>query len=78
MTGTAVVLFTRDLRAHDDLALSAARHERVGIGADTRPNRRFNPQRQARLHGAEGAHVRRWTPELALGYELSRYMPIAW
>jgi deoxyribodipyrimidine photo-lyase len=34
----------------------------AGTGADTRPNRRFNPERQARLHDPDGAYVRRWLP----------------
>jgi deoxyribodipyrimidine photo-lyase len=32
----------------------------AGTGADTRPNRRFNPERQAKLHDPDGAYVRRW------------------
>ncbi len=35
----------------------------AGTGADTRPNRRFNAERQARLHDPDGAYVRRWLPE---------------
>lgn len=35
----------------------------AGTGADTRPNRRFNPERQARLHDPDGAYVARWLPE---------------
>ena len=35
----------------------------AGTGADTRPNRRFDPERQARLHDPEGAYVGRWLPE---------------
>ena len=35
----------------------------AGTGADTRPNRRFNPERQARLHDPGGDYVRRWLPE---------------
>ena len=35
----------------------------AGTGADTRPNRRFNPERQARLHDPDGAYVSRWLPE---------------
>jgi len=37
----------------------------AGTGADTRPNRRFNPKRQARLHDPDGAYVRRWVAEPA-------------
>jgi deoxyribodipyrimidine photo-lyase len=36
----------------------------AGTGADTRPNRVFNPTRQARRFDPEGAYVRRWVPEL--------------
>jgi deoxyribodipyrimidine photolyase len=35
----------------------------AGTGADTRPNRRFSPERQARLHDPDGAYVRRWLSE---------------
>ena len=37
----------------------------AGTGTDTRPNRRFNPIRQGRLHDPDGDYVRRWVPELA-------------
>ena len=37
----------------------------AGTGADTRPNRVFNPTRQARRYDPEGAYVRRWVDELA-------------
>jgi deoxyribodipyrimidine photo-lyase len=36
----------------------------AGTGADTRPNRTFNPERQARRYDPDGAYVRRWVPEL--------------
>ena len=36
----------------------------AGTGADTRPNRVFNPSRQARRFDPHGAYVRRWVPEL--------------
>ena len=36
----------------------------AGTGADTRPNRVFNPTRQARRFDPDGAYVRRWLPEL--------------
>jgi deoxyribodipyrimidine photo-lyase len=36
----------------------------AGTGADTRPNRVFNPTRQARRFDPNGAYVRRWVPEL--------------
>jgi deoxyribodipyrimidine photo-lyase len=37
----------------------------AGTGNDTRPNRRFNPIRQAERFDPDGAYVRRWLPELA-------------
>lgn len=37
----------------------------AGTGADTRPNRMFNPTRQAARHDPTGDYVRRWVPELA-------------
>jgi deoxyribodipyrimidine photo-lyase len=36
----------------------------AGTGADTRPNRVFNPTRQAHRYDPEGDYVRRWVPEL--------------
>jgi deoxyribodipyrimidine photo-lyase len=36
----------------------------AGTGADTRPNRVLNPERQARRYDPTGAYVRRWVPEL--------------
>ena len=36
----------------------------AGTGADTRPNRVFNPIRQARRFDADGDYVRRFVPEL--------------
>ena len=36
----------------------------AGTGADTRPNRVFNPTRQGRRFDPDGAYVRRWLPEL--------------
>lgn len=36
----------------------------AGTGADTRPNRVFNPTRQARRFDPDGAYVRHWVPEL--------------
>jgi deoxyribodipyrimidine photo-lyase len=36
----------------------------AGTGADTRPNRVFNPTRQARRFDPDGEYVRRWVPEL--------------
>ena len=35
----------------------------AGTGANPRPNRRFDPERQRRLHDPDGAYVRRWLPE---------------
>lgn len=37
----------------------------AGTGNDTRPNRGFNPVRQARRFDPQGVYVRRWVPELA-------------
>ncbi len=37
----------------------------AGTGADTRPNRVFNPIRQAERYDPSGEYVRRWVPELA-------------
>ncbi|GAA3764879.1 cryptochrome/photolyase family protein [Salinactinospora qingdaonensis] len=37
----------------------------AGTGNDTRPNRRFNPLRQAQRFDPEGEYVRRYVPELA-------------
>ena len=37
----------------------------AGTGADTRPNRVFNPIRQARRFDPDGSYVRRYVPELA-------------
>jgi deoxyribodipyrimidine photo-lyase len=37
----------------------------AGTGVDTRPNRLFNPQAQARRHDPNGDYVRRYVPELA-------------
>ncbi len=36
----------------------------AGTGADTRPNRMFNPTRQAQRYDPSGEYVRRWIPEL--------------
>jgi deoxyribodipyrimidine photo-lyase len=36
----------------------------AGTGADPRPNRVFNPTRQARRFDPDGGYVRRWVPEL--------------
>nr|WP_280500161.1 FAD-binding domain-containing protein [Nocardia farcinica] len=37
----------------------------AGTGSDTRPNRGFNPLRQADRYDPDGVYVRRWIPELA-------------
>jgi len=37
----------------------------AGTGNDTRPNRRFNPLRQAKRFDPDGEYVRRYVPELA-------------
>jgi deoxyribodipyrimidine photo-lyase len=37
----------------------------AGTGTDSRPNRVFNPTRQAERYDPDGAYVRRWVPELA-------------
>jgi deoxyribodipyrimidine photo-lyase len=48
-----------------DLANNALNWQWVaGTGADTRPNRLFNPIRQAHRLDPEGDYVRRWVPEL--------------
>jgi deoxyribodipyrimidine photo-lyase len=48
-----------------DVANNAGNWQWVaGTGADTRPNRVFNPTRQARRFDPDGAYVRRWVPEL--------------
>jgi deoxyribodipyrimidine photo-lyase len=36
----------------------------AGTGADTRPNRMFNPTRQAQRYDTSGEYVRGWVPEL--------------
>ena len=36
----------------------------AGTGADTRPNRMFNPTRQAERYDPAGDYIRRWVPEL--------------
>ena len=49
-----------------DVANNAANWQWVaGRGADTRPNRLFNPIRQARKLDPAGSYVRRYVPELA-------------
>ena len=49
-----------------DVANNAANWQWVaGTGRDTRPNRIFNPLRQAHRFDPRGDYVRRWVPELA-------------
>jgi deoxyribodipyrimidine photo-lyase len=48
-----------------DIASNAGNWQWVaGTGNDTRPNRRFNPIRQARRFDPTGDYVRRYVPEL--------------
>jgi deoxyribodipyrimidine photo-lyase len=47
--------------ADGDIANNAGNWQWVaGTGADTRPNRKLNPERQARRFDPDGAYVRRW------------------
>ncbi|MCC6435133.1 MAG: deoxyribodipyrimidine photo-lyase [Acidimicrobiales bacterium] len=49
-----------------DIAQNSANWQwTAGTGNDTRPNRVFNPLRQAERFDPEGDYVRRWVPELA-------------
>jgi deoxyribodipyrimidine photo-lyase len=55
-----------DLLVDGDVASNAGNWQWVaGTGTDTRPNRVFNPIRQARRFDPEGDYVRRHVPELA-------------
>jgi deoxyribodipyrimidine photo-lyase len=55
-----------DLLVDGDIANNSGNWQWVaGTGNDTRPNRRFNPVRQALRFDPEGTYVRRWLPELA-------------
>jgi deoxyribodipyrimidine photo-lyase len=55
-----------ELLVDGDLASNAGNWQWVaGTGTDTRPNRVFNPVRQARRFDPDGAYVRRYVPELA-------------
>jgi deoxyribodipyrimidine photo-lyase len=55
-----------DLLVDADVANNVGNWQWVaGTGVDTRPNRRFNPMRQAQRHDANGDYVRRYVPELA-------------
>ena len=48
-----------------DLANNTANWQWVaGTGADSRPNRMFNPSRQAERYDPDGAYARRYIPEL--------------
>jgi deoxyribodipyrimidine photo-lyase len=55
-----------DLLVDGDVANNALNWQWVaGTGNDPRPNRVFNPVRQAQRYDLEGAYVRTWVPELA-------------
>ncbi|MGH3897619.1 MAG: FAD-binding domain-containing protein [Pseudonocardiaceae bacterium] len=55
-----------DLLVDGDIANNAMNWQWVaGTGTDTRPNRVFNPLRQADRLDPDGAYVRRYLPELA-------------
>lgn len=55
-----------DLLVDGDVASNSGNWQWVaGTGTDTRPNRIFNPVRQARRFDPDGAYVRRYVPELA-------------
>jgi deoxyribodipyrimidine photo-lyase len=55
-----------DLLLDGDVAQNVGNWQWVaGTGADTRPNRVFNPTAQARRFDPHGAYVRRWVAELA-------------
>ncbi len=55
-----------DLLVDGDIANNSGNWQWVaGTGNDTRPNRRFNPLRQALRFDPDGTYVRRWVPELA-------------
>jgi deoxyribodipyrimidine photo-lyase len=53
-----------ELLVDGDVANNAGNWQWVaGTGADTRPNRRLNPQRQAKRFDPEGAYIQRWLGE---------------
>jgi deoxyribodipyrimidine photo-lyase len=55
-----------DLLVDGDIASNSGNWQWVaGTGNDTRPNRTFNPIRQALRFDPDGTYVRRWVPELA-------------
>ena len=54
-----------DLLVDGDVASNVVNWQWVaGTGADTRPNRTFNPVRQGKRFDRNGAYVRRYVPEL--------------
>jgi deoxyribodipyrimidine photo-lyase len=54
-----------DLLVDGDIANNSGNWQWVaGTGNDTRPNRTFNPIRQALRFDPDGTYVRRWVPEL--------------
>ena len=55
-----------DLLVDGDIASNAGNWQWIaGTGNDTRPNRVFNPVRQAERFDPDGAYVKRWVPQLA-------------
>jgi deoxyribodipyrimidine photo-lyase len=55
-----------DLLVDGDIANNAGNWQWVaGTGNDTRPNRVFNPVRQAERFDPKGEYVKRWVPQLA-------------
>ena len=55
-----------NLLVDGDIANNAGNWQWVaGTGNDTRPNRVFNPVRQAERFEQDGEYVKRWVPELA-------------
>jgi deoxyribodipyrimidine photo-lyase len=55
-----------ELLVDGDIANNAGNWQWVaGTGNDTRPNRGFNPLRQAKRFDPKGEYVRRWVPELS-------------
>ena len=54
-----------DLLVDGDVASNVGNWQWVaGTGADTRPNRTFNPVRQAKRFDRDAAYVRRYVPDL--------------
>jgi deoxyribodipyrimidine photo-lyase len=50
-----------ELLVDGDLANNSGNWQWVaGTGADTRPNRKLNPERQAKRFDPEGAYIERW------------------